>query len=234
MLKPITATVLSLSIFTSSTPAFADRGHWGHGRGGGHHHHHRDMVVHRVPPGYASLTIAGLSLLYAAGMFYRHTPAGYVIVTPPVGAVVPALPPSYTTVVVNNVPYYYYGYTYYTTAPGGYVVATPPAAAPLPQVFMPPVSVAAAPVAAPVAAAPVPAAPVLAPPQSAPPQAALYASEKDVNANRDIYDIFIPNGNGSFTSVSLRKTEKGFMGPQGEFYEDHPTIEQLKERYTKK
>ena len=47
-------------------------------------------------------------------------------------------------------------------------------------------------------------------------------------------EINIPNGDGSYTSVTLQKTEKGFLGPQGEFYTDHPTTDQLKERYIKK
>ena len=47
-------------------------------------------------------------------------------------------------------------------------------------------------------------------------------------------EINIPNGDGSYTSVTLTKTDKGFLGPQGEFYADHPTVDQLKERYIKK
>ena len=47
-------------------------------------------------------------------------------------------------------------------------------------------------------------------------------------------ETYIPNGNGSFTVVTLQKTDKGFLGPQGEFYADHPTEEQLKARYCKK
>ena len=47
-------------------------------------------------------------------------------------------------------------------------------------------------------------------------------------------EINIPNGDGSYTSVTLQKTEKGYLGPQGEFYTDHPTEDQLKVRYCKK
>ncbi len=46
-------------------------------------------------------------------------------------------------------------------------------------------------------------------------------------------EISIPNGDGSYTSVTLTKTDKGFLGPQGEFYSDHPTEQQLKTRYCK-
>ena len=69
-------------------------------------------------------------------------------------------------------------------------------------------------------------APVAAPAVSSQPQAEVIVSNS--------FDIHIPNGNGSFTLVTLQKTEKGFMGPQGEFYPDHPTEEQLRERYVRK
>ena len=217
MFKKLMSTLLALAFLFPSVPAFAD--HWDGGHRGGFH---RDIVVHRLPPGYVALTLGGLSLLYSAGMFYRYTHAGYVVVTPPVGAVVPAIPPGYTTVIENGAPYYYYGYTYYTPVSNGYVVAAPPTAPALPQMTAP-------------AAVQTPApAPSLAPTPATPPHPALYETPKDEDANRNVYDIYIPNGNGSFTSISLRKTEKGFLGPQGEFYPDHPTVEQLRERYTKK
>jgi hypothetical protein len=53
-------------------------------------------------------------------------------------------------------------------------------------------------------------------------------------AEIDSYEIHIPNDNGSFMLITLKKTDKGFIGPQGEFYSDHPTVEQLKQRYIKK
>ena len=108
---------------------------------------------------------------------------------------------------VNGVPYYY-GNPYYAAAPVGYVgVAQPPVA------FVP----ASAPVAAPSATTSV-----------------VSSQSSAVASVNDSFDIHIPNGNGSFTLVTLQKTEKGFLGPQGEFYTDHPTEEQLRERYIKK
>jgi hypothetical protein len=220
MLKKIIALILILNCFFNPARAFAQRGDGGHDVR--RDFHPREHVVHRLPPGYVSLTIGGLALLYSAGMFYRYTPAGYVVVTPPVGAVVPALPPGYTMVVENGVPYYYYGYTYYGAAPNGYAVISPPVAP-------------AVPVAQAAPAQAVPAQTVAQAPISATaPSAVQAAAAKDDAGNRDVYDIYIPNGNGSYTSVTLRKTEKGFLGPQGEFYEDHPTIEQLRDRYAKK
>jgi hypothetical protein len=108
---------------------------------------------------------------------------------------------------VNGVPYYYEN-PYYVAAPVGYVgVAQPPLA------YVPASTSMAAPYATPSAAS------------SQPPAAASVS---------DSFDIHIPNGNGSFTLITLQKTEKGFLGPQGEFYTDHPTEDQLRARYIKK
>lgn len=160
-------------------------------------------------------------MLYCEGLFYRYTPAGYIVVTPPIGAVVPALPPGYTTVFIDSRPYYYYGYTYYASGPGGYVVAAPPAV-PVAPVTVPPAAV-------PVAATPaVPQQPVAVANVTGAP------TKTEEPEDLNVYDIYIPNGNGSYTVVTLKKTEKGFLGPQGEFYTDHPTVDQLRERYTKK
>jgi hypothetical protein len=72
--------------------------------------------------------------------------------------------------------------------------------------------------------------PMAAPTMSAPaPQPAAPAA---VPAS-ETFEIHLPNPNGSFTSITLRKTERGFLGPQGEFYADHPTEDQLKTRYGK-
>jgi len=144
-------------------------------------------------------------------MFYRSTPAGYVVVPAPMGAVVPALPPGYTIVYMGGMPYYYYGNAYYAAAPNGYVVTAPPAIA-----------------------APVAVASSVAPVQTSAPAPVPQQAASAKNEPSDAVETYIPNGNGSFTVVTLRKTEKGFLGPQGEFYADHPTEEQLKARYCKK
>lgn len=43
--------------------------------------------------------------------------------------------------------------------------------------------------------------------------------------------INIPNSNGSYTSIALVKRDGGYIGPQGEYYPVHPSIEQLKILY---
>ena len=195
MLRKYLGLVVGASLLLQSFPASA----FDHDRWEDHHGEHRwghGYVVRRIPP-YRSIFWGGVSYLYAEGFFYRHTPAGYIIVEPPMGAIVPVLPPGYTTVVVRETPYYYYDDTYYATAPGGYTVVTPPA---------------------------VPAAP----------QPAIQVAAKSESNVIDTYDIYIPNQDGSYTLVTLKKTEKGFLGPQGEFYPEHPTVEKLKLLYGKK
>lgn len=45
--------------------------------------------------------------------------------------------------------------------------------------------------------------------------------------------INVPNKDGTFTPVTLIKHKDGYLGPQGEYYQDHPTVEQLKVLYGK-
>jgi len=205
MFKKMLATILVLACLLQPSLAFAD-GRGGHGGHGGHGWGGSSAL------GIVALSIAGAEFLYTAGMFYRSTPAGYVVVPAPMGAVVPTLPPGYTVVYMRGMPYYYYGNAYYAAAPNGYVVTAPPA------------------IAAPIAAAPS-AAPVQAP---VPAPIAQQPAAPAANEPSSAVETYIPNGNGSFTVVTLQKTEKGFLGPQGEFYADHPTEEQLKARYCKK
>jgi len=47
------------------------------------------------------------------------------------------------------------------------------------------------------------------------------------------FPVNIPNGNGSFTTVVIRKSGNGFVGPQGEFYATFPSVAQLKAMYAK-
>ncbi|MDD5136136.1 MAG: hypothetical protein PHX20_01970 [Candidatus Omnitrophica bacterium] len=43
--------------------------------------------------------------------------------------------------------------------------------------------------------------------------------------------INIPNSKGSYTPITLRRSGNGFIGPQGEYYSEHPTVEELKTLY---
>jgi hypothetical protein len=47
------------------------------------------------------------------------------------------------------------------------------------------------------------------------------------------FTLNIPNNKGGYTAVSLKRSGEGFIGPQGEFYNQFPTVEQLKTMYAK-
>ena len=151
---------------------------------------------------------------YRNGGWYRHGWLGFdtAVSALAIGALIDSLPPRYTTVVVAGTPYYYYDNYYYRPySYGGYVVVPPPVLA-QPVVVMPqpaPVVVAAP---APIIAAP-----------AAQPQAQIP----------ETLIVNIPNSKGGYTPVTLKRSGNGFIGPQGEYYPDHPTVEQLKVLYGK-
>jgi hypothetical protein len=116
----------------------------------------------------------------------------------------------YPTIVVGD-PYYYYGVPYpvYTD---GYVVAAPS------------VAVQAAPAAQPAAQS-------VATPK---PKSINDTAVISKNAQESIGDsvtLYVPNSKGRFTPVTLIKRENGYLGPQGEFYPNNPTIAQLRAVY---
>lgn len=49
----------------------------------------------------------------------------------------------------------------------------------------------------------------------------------------DLLTVNIPNSRGGYTPVSLRRYGSGFIGPQGEYYPEHPTVAQLRVLYGK-
>ena len=66
---------------------------------------------------------------------------------------------------------------------------------------------------------------------------AMGASDKVITAaiqrSGDIVTVNVPNARGGYTPVKLVKTANGYLGPQGEFYPNHPTVAQLKGLYGK-
>ena len=153
------------------------------------------------------------------------------------------LPHGFVALALRGRTYFYNDGLFYTYTPSGYVFIDPPIGAIVPA--LPPgyttvvirqkpyfyyqnIYYEAAPagyvVSVPPEAPLVSQAPVSTPPrpgQASPPP-----------GNISSYDIYIPNDNGSYTLVTLKKAEKGgFVGPQGEFYPEHPTVEQLKTLY---
>jgi hypothetical protein len=45
--------------------------------------------------------------------------------------------------------------------------------------------------------------------------------------------VSVPNSNGSYTSVTLRRHNNGYLGPQGEYYPGNPSVDQLRALYGK-
>jgi hypothetical protein len=133
-----------------------------------------------------------------------------------IGALVDRLPPQRTTVVYAGVPYYYAdGYYYRMYDQGGYVVVQPPV---LTQtVVTQPVVVTQQVQAAPVQ--------MVQAPQVAAPAAQNTQGAATVTIN-------IPNSKGGYTAVALTKAGTGYIGPQGEYYAENPTVDQLKLLYS--
>ncbi len=59
------------------------------------------------------------------------------------------------------------------------------------------------------------------------------ASPAAVAGTLNSYIINVPNGRGGYTAVILKRSGRGFIGPQGEFYPEFPKISQLKLMYGK-
>ncbi len=128
--------------------------------------------------------------------------------TPYIGAYVAYLPDDYTTVVVDGAPYYYSGGYYFSPySSGGYVVVPEPVAN----------DAASAPVAS-------------ATDQVQAPVSRALQTQPNL-ASKDTTMINIPNSKGGFTPVRLIKHKNGYIGPQGEFYAGHPTVDALKALY---
>ena len=88
----------------------------------------RHRWVSGLPLGYLALSVAGLSYFYNDGLFYQPYSGGYVVVNPPLGAVVYRLPLGYHTYWYGRRVYYYAGDAYYQWLPSqsAYMVVQPP------------------------------------------------------------------------------------------------------------
>jgi len=126
-----------------------------------------------------------------------------------IGTIIATLPPRYETVYVGGAPYYYYDSVYYRPYSTGYIVVP-------------------APTAAPAVVAPVFTAVVTAPAATTVP---VVTQPKTVSNETAV--INIPNANGGYTPVILTKYKTGYIGPQGEYYDGHPTVAQLRVLYGK-
>ena len=55
-----------------------------------------------------------------------------------------------------------------------------------------------------------------------------------VNTDENEFIVNIPNDSGGYTAVIIRRSGSGFIGPQGEYYPQFPSVAQLKLMYTRK
>ena len=221
--KPELIIGLSLIIVLSAINAFA----WGGFRGGRHYYNHG--YYHGY---YHNHFGWGFHGPYLYGYNYD-----YNVVVPPIGGFVAYLPDGYTTVIIGGTPYYFCGGYYFRPYSSGYVIVPAPVAS--------------------TTAAPAPAAAATSQAQGSGQQtssqatAQAFSSEQPNSLNsaleepktasgvaaqpksalKDTATINIPNSKGGFTPVRLVKHNNGYIGPQGEFYAGHPTVEQLKALY---
>ncbi|SDK55772.1 DUF6515 family protein [Microbulbifer yueqingensis] len=138
-----------LTAFAFAPPADA-RGAGYDRHGYGHHHykrHHGPRHWHGrhgprislglafpvLPAGFVSLGVGGRPYYYHGGHFFRPGPAGYVVVSAPLGASVVSLPGSAVRVEIGGAIYYQYADAYYQWHPARrlYVVVPPPAGVPV-------------------------------------------------------------------------------------------------------
>lgn len=160
---------------------------------------------------------------------------------PHFGIHVDVLPDTYFTLWVGGARYYYYDGLYYNRINNGYVITPPPVGAvvsTIPADFQPviingmtyytnngvyyvytPNGYQAVP--QPV----VQSVPIMVQPAPTPVTVTTDTGES--------FTVNIPNSQGGYTAVVIKRSGKGFVGPQGEFYSEFPKVSQLKAMYGK-
>ena len=85
-------------------------------------HRHGDTVVF-LPWGSRRVNVGRDTCYYHRGVYFkRHPRRGYVVITAPMGAVVPQLPIGHRTIIIDGVAYHEYDGVYYKGGPTGYTV----------------------------------------------------------------------------------------------------------------
>lgn len=189
-----------------------------------HYHEHPSFGLRLsfVPDDAFTVSIGSGRYYYYDGLYYNRAGGEFVLVAPPIGAVVAAIPPDYHPVMINGVTYYTDNGIYYVYTRYGYQVVPQPVTI----VQAAPVIVTQSVPAAPPAPAPVIVPAVITPPQAAAPAVTPPAADESFTVN-------IPNNKGSYTAVVIKRSGTGFVGPQGEFYPEFPKVAQLQAMYGK-
>ena len=183
-----------------------------------HYHDRPSFGLHLsfVPEGAFIVGVGGAKYYYYDGLYYSRMGGEYILIAPPIGAVVATIPPEYQPVVINGVTYYVDNGVYYVYTRYGYQV--------VPQPVM---VVQAAPA---VVTQPAPA-PVIVPAPITPPQAIAVTSTAP--SADESFTVNIPNAKGGYAAVIIKRSGTGFVGPQGEFYPEFPKVAQLQAMYGK-
>ncbi len=87
---------------------------------------HSGAFLNALPFGYVPVYVSGIPYFYYQGVYYQQEPSGYMVVTPPIGAVVPELPPGAEPIYVGTTVYYYAAGAFYVQEPQGFLVVVPP------------------------------------------------------------------------------------------------------------
>lgn len=175
-----------------------------------HEHPHYGYRMHFLPEGSFTIWVDGVRYFYYDGLYYTREGFDYVLVSPPIGAYVSAIPPDFQPVSVNGRVYYTDNGVYYVLTHHGYKVV------PAPVVYEQPEPV------------------VVEQPQqivvTTPPPVPVSTVPVD---SQESFPVNIPNNSGGYTTVVLKKSGNGYVGPQGEFYATFPSVAQLKTMYVK-
>lgn len=197
-----------LGVLTCALLAFPQSS-YAYWRGHGHFYHYHDhprfgLHLSFLPSAAFTVRLGGARYYYYDGIYYNRIGPDYVVVEPPIGSVVTTIPTDYQPVIINGMTYYTDNGVYYVYTRNGYqVVPQPVVAAPVVQ---------------------------SAPVESTPAPVSVANSQADTD---DTFTVNIPNDKGGYTAVVIKKSGKGYAGPQGEFYPEFPKVSQLKAMYGK-
>ena len=87
----------------------------------------RGVVTTALPAGSVAVDFRSGSIFFHAGAWFRLDGARFIVITPPLGVVVPMLPKDYVTVRSAGTSYYYADRVFYTAAnSAGFTVSAPP------------------------------------------------------------------------------------------------------------
>lgn len=186
-------TVLSIIVLSIFCVCMQDYSYGGIFRGG-----HKYRKVRVLPSGHITVVVKRNRYYYHRGMFFRKSRAGFIIVAPPIGAIVPVLPAEHVILVFGGIPYYCFDSVYYRECPSGYLIV------PESEIEEK---------------------------KKAEDKEEQSSEKTDKNDIEEDFVVNIPNSDGSFTPVKLKKHKNGYIGPQGEYYPDRPTVKQLQVLY---